>query len=133
VIEYEGGLTYLEVEDALVLYGALFDCTPAEARDQLRTYGGLESALTRPVQFAFYQDADLALQTAVLAHEIAEGQCFIDGNKRRAFLVCKSFLQANGFRFGVGEDMVAEWIVELSEELTVEELSDQIRAELVSS
>jgi prophage maintenance system killer protein len=38
----------------------------------------------RPSSYAFYQSGDLALQASVLAHGIAEGQYFVDGNKRTA-------------------------------------------------
>ena len=51
---------YLELADALELY--------APAADQLRDRAGLESALGRPRNHALYEDADLALQAAALAH-----------------------------------------------------------------
>jgi hypothetical protein len=69
---------YLEFADALELYAAIIDATPAQAADQLRDRAGLESALGRPRNFALYQDADLALQAAALAHSIAESQTFVD-------------------------------------------------------
>ncbi len=93
MIAGEGGLLYLEIEDVLVLYGAVFSCTEQEAADQLRSHEGLESALSRPLMYAHYQAADLALQAAVLAHGIAEGQPFIEGNKRTAALACITFLR----------------------------------------
>jgi prophage maintenance system killer protein len=55
-----------------------------EALDQLRSRETLEGALGRPQSYAHYEEADLALQAAVLAHGIAETQPFIDGNKRTA-------------------------------------------------
>jgi prophage maintenance system killer protein len=48
----------------------------------------LESALGRPRAHAHYDGVDLALQAAVLAHGLAEGQFFIDGNKRSASSRC---------------------------------------------
>jgi prophage maintenance system killer protein len=38
----------------------------------------------KPRGYAAYEDADLALQAAALAHGIAESQAFIDANKRLA-------------------------------------------------
>ena len=38
--------------------------------------------MARPATYAHYEKADLALQAAVLAHGLAEGQLFIEGNKR---------------------------------------------------
>jgi prophage maintenance system killer protein len=75
---------YLTLVDVLELYGLIINATAAQAADQLRNRDGLESALARPEAYAHYQDVDLALQAAVLAHGIAEGQHFIDGNKRTA-------------------------------------------------
>ena len=39
---------YLELADALELYAAIINATPAQAADQLRDRAGLESALGRP-------------------------------------------------------------------------------------
>jgi hypothetical protein len=48
--------------------------TPAEASNQLRSRDGLAGALARPATHAHYEEVDLALQAAVLAHGIAETQ-----------------------------------------------------------
>jgi death-on-curing protein len=55
----------------------------------------LAGAIARPGTYAHYENADLALQ-AVLAHGIAEGQHFIDGNKRTALVAMLTFLEING-------------------------------------
>jgi hypothetical protein len=67
----EDGLLNLDLEDVLVLYASIFDCTDQEAADQLRYAGELEVALARPGNYARYERADFALQAAVLAHGIA--------------------------------------------------------------
>ena len=69
-----------------------------QAADQLRDQAGLESALGRPRNYAHYQEADLALQAAALAHGVAESQAFIDGNKRLALVSMLTFLEVNGYR-----------------------------------
>jgi hypothetical protein len=58
---------YLTLADVLELHALIIDATATEAADQLRNRTGLESALARPETYAHYQDADLALQAAVLA------------------------------------------------------------------
>jgi death-on-curing protein len=88
---------YLELADALELYAAIVGATAAQSADQLRDRAGLESALGRPRNYALYEDADLALQAAALAHGIAESQTFIDGNKRLALIAMLTFLEINGF------------------------------------
>lgn len=67
-------LVYLTLDDALELYAAIVGGSAAEAASVLRSRAGLEGALARPATYAHYQDADLALQAAVLAHGIAESQ-----------------------------------------------------------
>jgi hypothetical protein len=42
--------------------------------------------------YALYEDADLALRAAALAHGVAESQTFIDGNKRLALIAMLTFL-----------------------------------------
>ena len=89
---------HLTLEDVLALYGLIIDATAKQAANHLNKRAGLESALARPRTFAHYESADLALQAAVLAHGIAEGQTFIDGNKRTGLVAMLTFLEINGFR-----------------------------------
>ena len=44
----------LHFEDALELYAAIIDGTPAQAADHLRNRPGLEGALARPATYAHY-------------------------------------------------------------------------------
>ena len=85
-------LVYLSFEDALEIYGAIIGGTAQQAADQLRSRDALEGALGRPASYAHYEQADMALQAAVLAHGIAQSQSFIDGNKRVGLAVALAFL-----------------------------------------
>lgn len=129
--EDQSELLYLEIEDILALYAEIFSCSVLEASDQLRSREGLEAALSRPRTYAYYQAADLALQTAVLAHGIAEGQPFVEGNKRTALAAGLVFLELNGYQLIASQPQRAAWILELSEGLTVDALAARIRAALV--
>lgn len=124
---------YLLLEDALGLFAAIIDGTPGQAADHLRNRPGLEGALARPATYAHYQNADLALQAAVLAHGIAEGQFFIDGNKRLALVAMLTFLEVNGYRVDVADPELAAWILDLAAGAPPEELAERIRAALVSA
>jgi prophage maintenance system killer protein len=73
------------------------------------------------------EEADIALQAAVLAHGIAEGQPFLDGNKRIAYLACKAFLRKNGYRFTIAEEVIAGWILQLSTGRGADWLAIQLR------
>lgn len=122
---------YLELEDALGLFAAIIDGTPRQAADHLRNQPGLEGALARPATYAHYQNADLAPQAAVLAHGIAEGQFFVDGNKRLALVAMLTFLEVNGFRVEASDPELAEWILDLAADTPPEELAERLRATLV--
>ncbi|MBX3690131.1 type II toxin-antitoxin system death-on-curing family toxin [Dokdonella sp.] len=74
---------------------------------QLAEHGGLsgvrdetllESALARPQQLHAYGEPapDLADLAAALVHGIARNHPFLDGNKRTAWVACRTFLIVNG-------------------------------------
>jgi death-on-curing protein len=119
---------YLTLEDVLDLYGLLIGASAVEVADQLRNREGLEGALARAENYAHYQDADLALQAAVLAHGIAEGQQFIDGNKRTALVAMLTFLEVNGLRVEASDPELADWILRFSSGTTPEDVANIIRS-----
>lgn len=121
---------YLTPQDALELYAAFAGGTGADAANLLRSSPALEGALERPRTYAHYQDADLALQAAVLAHGIAESQPFLDGNKRLALVTMLTFLDANGYRVEATDPELADWIIGLSHRLTPEALAELLRQRL---
>jgi hypothetical protein len=59
-------------------------------KPHLRYPDGLASAVSRPQQSAFGEEAypSLSLKAAALMHSLAENQPFIDGNKRIAWPIC---------------------------------------------
>ena len=118
---------YLELDDVLELYGAIIGGTAAQAADHLRDRAGLQSALGRAAMHAHYEAADLVLQAAVLAHGIAEGQPFIDGNKRIALVSMLTFLEVSGLRVTAPEPELADWILSLSTGATPEHLAERVR------
>jgi death-on-curing protein len=123
---------YLELADALELYGAIINGTHAQAANQLRDRAGLESALGRSRNYAHYQDADLALQAAALAHGIAESQTFIDANKRLALVAMLTFLEVNDWQVDATDPELAAWILDLAAGTTPEELAERIRSRLAA-
>jgi death on curing protein len=133
VPEDELELIYLTFEDALELYAAIIDGTPAQAASVLRSRSSLEGALARPTTYAHYQDADIALQAAVLAHGSAESQPFLDGNKRLALVAMLTFLEANGYRVDATDPELADWIIRLSADLTPEQLAEAVRPRLAAA
>jgi death-on-curing protein len=117
----------LTVEDVLAIHAEVVGCTEDEAERRLRSLPRLEGALARPMWHAHYVDSDLASLAAVLAHGLAEGQHFVDGNKRTAFLAMAVFLDRNGYELRAGDDAMAEWMIELSRGGSVEQLAAHVR------
>jgi len=70
----------------------------------LRDRGALEGAMTRPQTAAYYEQADLITQAAVLIAGIAMAHPFFDGNKRTAAVAGAVFLGMNGYRIASVDD-----------------------------
>ena len=66
----------------------------------VRDFGGIESALSRPVNAANYGAPDAADLAAAYAYGLAKNHGFVDGNKRTAWIAARLFLAANGYRLG---------------------------------
>lgn len=126
----EARTIYLVVDDVIDLHAQLFGLTVQQAADRLRSRPVLEGAVERPHHHAHYAGADLADQAAFLAHGIAEGQPFIDGNKRTALLAMLLFLSANGSAVSVTQAELADQILRLSKGLSPEDFGAWIRASL---
>jgi death-on-curing protein len=124
---------YLTLGDVLELHALIIGATAAEAADQLRNETGLEGALARPETYAHYQAADLALQAAVLAHGVAEGQQFIDGNKRTALIAMLTFLEINGWHIEASDPELADWILSFSTGATPEDVAKLITSAMRST
>ncbi len=128
-------LLYLELADVLGIYADLFGYTEREAGDRLRSPDGLASALARPGWAARYGGADIAHQAALLAHGIAEGQHFLEGNKRTALVCLTAFLALNGYRLTAPQAERFRWMVDLSgaghPDTLGGEFAGRIRADLV--
>jgi death-on-curing protein len=78
----------------------------------LRDAGLLDGVLNRPVHhLAFGDNPDIAHLAALLAHGLASGHPFIDGNKRTSFVVTELFLELNGYELTADDaSAVTTWI-----------------------
>jgi death-on-curing protein len=121
---------YLTPEDVLAVHAEAVGCEEDEAKPRLVSLSGLEGALARPMWHAQFVEADIAHLAAVLAHGLAEGQHFIDGNKRTAFLAMAVFLDRNGHELNADDEEMASWIIELSQGGSIEQLAEHLRAAL---
>ncbi len=101
---------YLSLGDVLALHRVMMERMGGQAAP-VRDEGLLESALLRPQTAAYYENADLLRQAALLAVGIAQAQTFIDGNKRTAFAALYAFLRVNGCTYQ-GEELELAYQIE---------------------
>lgn len=98
----------------------------------VRDEGLLLSALARPENlYAYGEDVDLAALAASYAFGIAKNHPFIDGNKRTALVVMRTFLLLNGAEFVATPEDKYITILKLAEgSISEEELAEWIRSRL---
>jgi death-on-curing protein len=81
----------------------------------IRDQGGLESAVFHPQNIHFYRQGDVYDVAAAYAFHIAEGQCFLDGNKRTAVGSALVLLHNNGVVLGISEFELYDLIIGIAE------------------
>jgi death-on-curing protein len=109
----EREVQYLGLADTIALHAAVMERT-GYAPTPLRDEGALDSALQRPQAAAYYEDADLLRQAALLAIGISQAQAFLDGNKRTAYATFDVFLRLNGIAFNGEPIALAEQLEEVA-------------------
>ena len=119
-------MIYLAPEDMLLIHAEAVGCSEAEAGRRLLSLARLEGALARPMWYARFVDPDVPYLAAVLAHGLAEGQAFIDGNKRTAFLAMAVFLDRNGYELQGDDAALTRWIIALSAGGSIDELAERL-------
>jgi death on curing protein len=122
------GYIYLDVEDVLAIHD--LQIAKFGGASGIRDSSGIASAVAQPQQT--YAGEDLYegpyLKAAVLAHGLAESQCFIDGNKRTALTSALTFLKVNGQNVPKADDRLYEAMIGMAKkEMTKEELADCFR------
>ena len=99
----------------------------------IRDEGLLESALHRPLQTKHYEpSADLATLAACYAGGLVRNHPFVDGNKRTAYVACRTFLLLNGFEIDATREEKYAAFLDLVERRTSEdEFAGWLRQRLV--
>ena len=98
--------------------------------DGIRDEGLLASALARPKNLLAYSDdeADLPALAASYAYGMAKNHPFVDGNKRVAMVVSRTYLKLNGYDLDASQEEKYVTFVRLAAgELTELALADWIR------
>ena len=95
----------------------------------------LESALARPQQLHAYGDPlpDLAELAATLAFGLARNYPFVDGNKRTAYVTCRTFIELNNAEMVATAEEKYLTIIALAEgKLPVEEFAQWLREHMTT-
>lgn len=103
-------------------------------REGLRDRSGLESAIASPRNLLAYGNPtpDIAAMAAQYAFAMGWNQVFIDGNKRTALVVCRTFLILNGHDLNASQEEKYTVIMKLANrEIDVGKLAEWIRARLI--
>ena len=100
----------------------------------VRDEGLLSSALARAQNLnAYTDDADMSALAGAYAFGIAKNHPFIDGNKRTALVVMRTFLRSNGFDVEATQAEKYVTFLSLAEgSIDESELVDWIRGHLVA-
>lgn len=96
----------------------------------IRDEGLLESALYRAQNLLAYSESlpDVASLAAAYAYGIVKNHPFVDGNKRTAYVVMRTFLKLNGYDIQASsEEKYQIWIALAAGTLSEEELAEWIR------
>ena len=104
--------------------------------DGLRDRNGLESALASPQNLFAYGNSkpDIAALAAQYAFAIVRNQLFLDGNKRTALVVCRTFLLLNGQNLIASNEEKYHAIMQLAEgQLTVDQMADWVRSHIATT
>lgn len=102
--------------------------------DGLRDEGLLLSALARPQNLLAYIEntPHISILAASLAYGIAKNHPFIDGNKRTALVVSRTFLLLNGYNLNATQEAKYLTFLKLAEgKLSEEELAEWFKEKLV--
>jgi death-on-curing protein len=83
---------------------------------EVRDYGLLEAALTRPRASAFGKDAYLGLdqKAAALLHSVARNHALVDGNERLALAALIAFYGVNGRRLTLTNDDAYDLVMKVA-------------------
>ena len=102
---------YLTTEDLLTIADAAM-----RGQALIRDAGLVDSAAHRPRATAFGEDAyaDLHAKAAAILHSLLRNHPLVDGNKRLAWVACRTFLAINGGGFTPDEETAVEFVLKVA-------------------
>lgn len=103
-------MRYLSVQEILQINAQIL----GEAK--VRDIKLLESATARPTHTLTGKDAypTLTRKAAALTHSLVQNHCFVDGNKRTAFIAAVVFLELNGYKLKAKQEDVVKFMLDIA-------------------
>lgn len=119
---------YVDLADAVIIHLRLMQHF-AETRYGVDHLELIESALARPRQAAFYENADLIRQAATLYFGLIKNHPWLGGNKRTATVLVDEFLHLNEFEVKAGVEETIKLVLTIeSDEFDIDEIENWLRA-----
>jgi death-on-curing protein len=108
-------MRYLSEQEVISINYFLIDrYSPGEPKG-IKDTGLLISSVERPKQTVFGADAyvDVFEKGAALFESIAKNHCFLNANKRTAFVALLQFLSYNGYHFIMEQQAAEDFVVDV--------------------
>lgn len=128
-------ITFLTVEEIVAAHYYMMRAMNDADQAGIKNLALLESAVHRPSQSLFGEDAYPSLfdKASALLESLVKNHCFHNGNKRTAYLSVKSFLLLNGYHLKMERLLAVEFIVDIAKgRYSLEETADILRTYSVS-
>ncbi|SFM14811.1 type II toxin-antitoxin system death-on-curing family toxin [Salibacterium qingdaonense] len=108
---------YLRTKDVALIHFMMMKKFNDEEQAGIKEQGLLESAVHRPQQSAFGEDAYPTLfeKASALFESLARNHCFHNGNKRTAFAAVDIFLKKNGYNIKKNDSVNENFTVDVAQ------------------
>lgn len=125
-------VVYLDVDDALEVFGAIIGGTATQAADQLRDRAALEGALARPINYAQYENAVWRPGGDGGARHRRDPAVH-RRQQAAALVVMLTFLEINGVCVEATDRELANWIISFSAGASPREVAMALRQRLTTA
>ncbi|WP_035063350.1 type II toxin-antitoxin system death-on-curing family toxin [Anoxybacillus ayderensis] len=108
-------MRYLTVEEIIAMNFFIIEKYSPREMKGVKEQSLLESAVYRPQQSVFGEDAYPTIfeKAAALFESLAKNHCFHNANKRTAFVALIQFLKYNDYRLVMPQDGAIEFVVDV--------------------
>ncbi|MBA2878584.1 death-on-curing protein [Anoxybacillus kamchatkensis] len=108
-------MRYLTVEEIIAINFFIIEKYSPREMKGVKEQSLLESAVYRPQQSVFGEDAYPTIfeKVAALFESLAKNHCFHNANKRTAFVALIQFLKYNDYRLVMPQDEAIEFVVDV--------------------